>query len=217
MEVQVGDFCHCASLVESIAKFAHAMDTGRFIFLSASLVLKLWHAVLSGVGRQVVRLLGAMSGIPGVSVQLPLPAVSAAVKCIWATADANLFAMEHNPVVIEAVPFNFLLLPVGSVCRVLRLGLDPRTGLVYLTMQAWDVPCCYGEDSRVLFMRTLMWTGTVRCVWLPTVIADTLPVCRLSWVGFGAEQESDQVATAPEVAASAAAAVAETPRIHATV
>ena len=192
MEVQVCDFCHCASLVESIAKLALAMDTGRFIFLSASLALKLWHARLSGC-----QVLGAMSGIPDVRVfvQLPLPVVSAFVKCIGVFADACLFAMEHDPTatVIEVVPPTALLLPVGSVCRVLHVGLDPATGMACLSLQAWYVPL-YTADGRVLFMRTMMWVGTVRCVWVPRRTAETLPVCRLVWKGLGAEQESDQVA-----------------------
>ena len=173
------------------------MDMGRFILLTASLVPKLWHARLLGC-----HVLGAMSSLPRAFVQLPLPVVGAFVKCIGVIADANLFVMEHDrtATVIEVVTRVGLLLPQGSICRVLHLGLDPVTGTACLGLQAWDVPLYgYGGDARVRFMRTMTWVGAVRLVWVPRHTAETLPVCRLVWEGLGAEQESDQVATAPEL------------------
>ena len=216
MEVQVGDFCHGASLVERIAKLAHAVDMGRFMFLSASLALKLRHQAVRllgcwapGVGHQVVRLLGAMSGSghPGTSatyVQLPHPAVNTYVRCIMASGYANTFATEHDLTLFEVVPSTGFLLPVGSVCRVRQLGLDPRSGMPLLSLQAWDVPC-YGADHSVLIMRSMMWMGTVMCLWIPRPFADALPVCRLVWMGLGAEQRSDQFGAEQR---------SESPRMH---
>ena len=153
---------------------------------------------------QLVGLLGAMSEIPGTSAtyfQLHPPDVNTYVRCILVSGYANIFAAEHDltlyevepsaGTLYEVVPSAGFLLPVGSVCRVLQFGLEPRSAMPLLILQAWDVPC-YGADNSVLVMRSMMWMGIVRCLWIPRPFADALPVCRPVWMGLGAEQGSYQ-------------------------
>ena len=117
-----------------------------------------------------------MSSIP--LIQLPQPIPESYVKCVDVTGNSNVFAVDYDSTLYEVVPQNAFLLPLHSISRVLHFGIDLSTGMPYLSLQAFNVPCYMwdGQDHKAVWMSRMLWTGLLYKVWIPTSIAETLPV-----------------------------------------
>ena len=116
----------------------------------------------------------ALIGSSGVHIQGPIP--ESYVKCIHVTGNANIFAVDYDSTLYEVVPHNALLLPLLSISRVLHFGIDSRTRMPFLALEAYNVPCYVsdGRDHKVMSMRVMLWTGILRKVWVRNYMAQNL-------------------------------------------
>ena len=113
-------------------------------------------------------------------IQGPIP--ESYVKCIAVTGNANIFAVDYDSTLYEVVPHNAFLLPMLSISRVLHFGIDPRTRMPFLALEAYNVLCYAsdGRDHRVVSLRVMLWTGILRKVWVRNYMARNLQkYCRL--------------------------------------
>ena len=113
----------------------------------------------------------ALIGSSGGRIQGPIP--DSYVKCIAVTGNANIFATDYDSTLYEVVPHNAFLLPLLSISRVLHFGMDPRTSMPFLALEAYNVLCYASDrrDHRVVPLSMMLWTGIIRKVWVRSYMA----------------------------------------------
>ena len=128
------------------------------------------HISASGLLRNWMTLMGSSDG----HIQGPIP--DSFVKCIAVTGNANIFATDCDSTLYEVVPHNAFLLPMLSISRVLHFGLDPRTRMPFLGLEAYNVVCYAsdGRDQRAVSLRVMLWTGILRKVWVRKYMAQNI-------------------------------------------
>ena len=144
-----------------------------FLIGSSSFGLLVLHALFIPL-RVVLRVWMALIGSSGVHIQEPVP--GSCVKCVYVTGNANIFAVDYDSTLYEVVPHNAFLLPLFSISRVLHFGIDTRSRMPFLALEAYNVSCNVsdGRDHKVLSMRVMMWTGILRKVWVRNYVAQNL-------------------------------------------